>query len=204
MQDRNFLSLNAVQWWYYFEKDYYHYDGIGKRLSDLVKFGLAERRWNDEKGYMLYQVSDKWLCINSMEEYAQAVYKQPRTKKTREESAVKKECKDKTIAIWKWRDMSRDYLDHSVVWRKWTEEEYKAKEIREQDEREKLHRTLRTKLNEMIWRTDTIRWSDKFIPTIWANAWCNFTLPCDPIGHIEDYMVKKPRYKRLRSVFKRA
>jgi len=28
MQDRNFLSLNAVQWWYYFEKDYYHYDGI--------------------------------------------------------------------------------------------------------------------------------------------------------------------------------
>jgi hypothetical protein len=28
-----------------------------------------------------------------MEEYEQAVYKQPKPKKTREESAVKKECK---------------------------------------------------------------------------------------------------------------
>jgi len=123
MQDRNFLSLNAVQWWYYFEKDYYHYDGIGKRLSDLVKFGLAERRWNDEKGYMLYQVSDKWLCINSMEEYAQAVYKQPRTKKTIQFSAVSYPSKtsfndlSKTInqsVDLNWKYIPNQWINHDI------------------------------------------------------------------------------------------
>lgn len=109
MQWHHKQCLNAVEWWWFFERHYYHYDGIGKRLSDLVKFGLAERRWNDEKGYMLYQVSDKWLCIKSMEEYAQAVYKQPKPKKTREESVVKKENKELNYIITtnykEWDDM---------------------------------------------------------------------------------------------------
>jgi hypothetical protein len=44
MQKRHRLKQNAVDRGKSFETDVYHYDGIGKRLSDLVKFGLAERR----------------------------------------------------------------------------------------------------------------------------------------------------------------
>lgn len=40
-----------------------------------------------------------------MEEYAQAVYKHPKTKKTREESAVKKACKGMNNIVSEVRDI---------------------------------------------------------------------------------------------------
>lgn len=95
MQERPYIYLNAVERWKLFEKDYYHYDGIWKRLSDLKKYWLVISEWSDSKWYMLYEVSDKWLCIKSFDDYKKATYKPrtPKPKKTREESAVKKESK---------------------------------------------------------------------------------------------------------------
>ena len=116
MQWRYMQSLNAVDWWMKFGIKFYHYDGIWKRLSDLKKYGLVESKWNDEKGYMLYQVSEKWLCIKSMEEYALYINSLPKVKKTRAESEVKKECKDINDTV---KKISYNEVCNIVLWWKY-------------------------------------------------------------------------------------
>lgn len=96
MKKRNRLKQNAVDRGKSFETDNsYHYDGAGKRLSDLCNYGYAERKWDDRNGYMLYQVSEKWLEVKGFKDFKENTIKMKQyrasAKKTREESAVKME-----------------------------------------------------------------------------------------------------------------
>ena len=205
MQKRHRLKQNAVLRGESFEADNsYHYDGCGKRLSDLCNYGYAERKWDDEKGYLRYQVSEKWLCIKNFKDFKENTLKMKQyrasAKKTREESAVKKECK----MIWttgissheRWKNGGNMWIESNadvsysprsppvwyVAWTNMDEtvsirtnadlSQYKDISIWQ------MHFSTREEIEEER-RNPTLQW------WMWPNAW--------------KYIPKQPRYKRLRS-----
>ena len=100
MQEKKQKRLTAKWRQWEFSVQYYDYEWVHKRVCDLVTNWCAMRAWATDDWILLYKVSEKWLCIKSFDDYKKATYKPrtPKPKKTREESAVKKECKKENKA----------------------------------------------------------------------------------------------------------
>lgn len=224
MQEKKWERHTASAWKWWFSVLYYRYEWVHKRLCDLVANWCAMRAWATDDWLLLYKVSDKWLCIKSFDDYKKATYKPrtPKPKKTREESAVKKECKKENKA-WSFMPDGKNKL----IWWDVFKKEYKMIGTEDISSLERWENGG----NMGIWWDDSNH--SPRSPTVWYTAWTQITTTHRneqgdiaiwyyPSGRVtQTWMIptlrdwkiplfaerkeeaKQPRYKRLRSAFTR-
>lgn len=174
MQEKKQKRLTAKWRQWEFSVQYYDYEWVHKRVCDLVTNWCAMRAWATDDWILLYKVSEKWLCIKSFEDYKKATYKPrtPKPKKTREESAVKKESRVSWPSEKEMREMftslcnkyEKDWISkEDIAVRFWVPLSYNG--------------IISTCIKEMIDK-DTPIWWDKHSPRsppVWYTAWTQIT-----------------------------